>query len=267
MISAVIFDFDGIIVDSERLHWAAFNKVLEPLGKTISWPDYVQTYIGFDDRDTFRTIFPELKNPPHPSLRSGHPSNGGEYLKSPPSEGCPQGGEGRLDLTTLIEKKAAAFQELLESDGAAALPGAVELIKQLSGNIPLAICSGALREDIFPILGKLGIEKAFDTIVTADDTHISKPDPAPYRLAAERLSVAASAGRGITRRTAASTGDGFMLAIEDTPAGIASAKGAGLKVLSVTNSYPAEALTQADAVVDSLEGLSLQKLNEILQNH
>jgi beta-phosphoglucomutase len=246
MISAVLFDFDGIIVDSERLHWAAFNKVLEPLGKTISWPDYVQTYIGFDDRDTFRTVLPELKNPPRPSLRSDPPSNGGECLKSPPSEGCPQGGEGPLDLTTLIEKKAAAFQEMLESDGAAALPGAVELIKQLSGNIPLAICSGALREDILPILGKLGIENAFDTIVTADDTHISKPDPAPYKLAMKNLGVTSG------------------LAIEDTPAGIASAKGAGLKVLSVTNSYPANALTQADAVVDSLEDLSLEKLNSSL---
>jgi beta-phosphoglucomutase len=231
MISAVIFDFDGIIVDSERLHWAAFNKVLEPLGRKISWSDYVQTYIGFDDRDTFRHAFPGLD---------------------------------KAELGKLIEKKAAAFQELLESDGAAALPGAVELIKHLSGNIPLAICSGALRADILPILGGLGIENAFDTIVTADDTHISKPDPAPYRLAAERLSAAASGGRGTTRRPAAATGAGFMLAIEDTPAGIASAKGAGLKVLSVTNSYPAKALTQADAVVASLEGLTLEKMNRLV---
>ena len=230
MISAVIFDFDGIIVDSERLHWAAFNKVMSPLGKTISWPDYVQTYIGFDDRDTFRTAFPMV---------------------------------GKTELSDLIEKKAAAFQDLLESDGAAALPGAVELIKSLSGKIPLAICSGALRADILPILESLGIATAFDIIVTADDTHISKPDPAPYRLAAERLSVAASGGRGITRRPAASTRDGFMLAIEDTPAGIASAKGAGLKVLAVTNSYAPGFLTQADAVVDSLEGLTLEKLNQL----
>lgn len=231
MISAVIFDFDGIIVDSERLHWAAFNKVMAPLGKTISWPDYIQTYIGFDDRDTFRHAL---------------------------------SGISQQELSRLITQKAAAFQELLESDGAAALPGAVELIKHLSGRIPTAICSGALRADILPILKSLGIENEFSRIVTADDTHISKPDPAPYRLAAERLSVAASGGRGITRRPAASTGDGFMLAIEDTPAGIASAKGAGLKVLSVTNSYPADALAQADAVIASLEGLTLKKLNELV---
>lgn len=213
MISAVIFDFDGIIVDSERLHWTAFNRVLSPRGRTISWDEYVQIFIGFDDRDTFRHALPEI---------------------------------GKTELTGLISQKAAAFQELLESDGAAALPGAVDLIKHLSGNIPLAICSGALREDILPVLKQLGVENAFDTLVTANDTHISKPDPAPYRLAMQKLGVNGG------------------LAIEDTPAGIASAKGAGLKVLSVTNSYAPEFLTQADAVVASLEGLTLEKLNRLI---
>ena len=212
MISAVIFDFDGIIVDSERLHWAAFNRMMEPLGKPVSWTEYVETYIGFDDRGSFRHALPGITEE---------------------------------ELYRLITRKAAAFQELLESDGAAALPGSVALIKLLSGKLPIAICSGALRADILPILGKLGIEKAFDTIVTADDTHISKPDPAPYKLAMKKLGVTAG------------------LAIEDTPAGISSAKGAGLKVLAVTNSYAPEFLTQADAVVASLEDLTLKKLNAL----
>lgn len=212
MISAVIFDFDGVIVDSERLHWAAFNTVMEPHGKSIKWPDYVQTYIGFDDRDAFRYAFPNI---------------------------------GNDELTTRIQEKAVAFQKQLETDGASALPGAVDLIKHLSGTIPIAICSGALREDILPIIGTLGVADAFDTIVTAENTLVSKPDPAPYQLTKERLGI--------------STG----LVIEDTPAGIASAKGAGLKVLAVTNSYPESALTRADAIVDSLEGLTLEKINEL----
>jgi HAD superfamily hydrolase (TIGR01509 family) len=187
--------------------------VLAPLGKTISWPEYVKTFIGFDDRDAFRHAVPNL---------------------------------GTGELQTLITKKASVFQKLTQSGGAAALPGSVALIKHLSGKIPIAICSGALRADILPILGNLGIEKTFDTIVTADDTHISKPDPAPYKLAMQRLDVK----------------DG--LAIEDTPAGIASAKGAGLKALAVTNSYPPESLTQADAIVASLEGLTLEQLGRLL---
>lgn len=212
MISAVIFDFDGVIVDSERLHWSAFNAVMAPRGKTISWEEYIETYIGFDDRDAFRCAFPTLENP---------------------------------ELAGLITAKAAAFQNLLTEGGAAALPGTVELIRHLRGKLPIAICSGALKEDIFPILQSLGIAEAFTTIVTAEDTPISKPDPAPYRLTKERLGI---------------TGG---LVIEDTPAGIASAHGAGLKVLAVTNSYAAEFLTAADAVVDTLEGLTLQKINQL----
>jgi HAD superfamily hydrolase (TIGR01509 family) len=212
MISAVIFDFDGVIVDSERLHWAAFNAVMEPRGKTIEWPEYIETYIGFDDRDAFRCAFPNI---------------------------------GNDELPELIEAKALAFQNLLESDGAAALPGAVDLIKHLSGQLPIAICSGALREDIVPIIGTLGVADAFNTIVTAEDTPVSKPNPAPYLLTKKRLGIENG------------------LVIEDTPAGIASAKGAGLKVLAVTNSYPAEYLTEADHIVNSLAGLTLETLNKL----
>ena len=213
MIEAVIFDFDGVIVDSERLHWAAFNVVLEPRGKKIEWPEYIQTYIGFDDRDAFKTCFPNL---------------------------------GNDELAKLITTKAAAFQRLLSDGGALALPGYVDLIKHLSAELPIAICSGALKDDIFPIIGNLGITEAFTAIVTAEDTPVSKPDPAPYRLTAAKLGI--------------SNG----LVIEDTPAGIASAKGAGLKVLAVTNSYSPEFLSEADAVTDSLEGLSLKKLNQLI---
>ena len=213
MISAVLFDFDGVIVDSERLHWQAFNVVLKPLGRTISWEEYIDVFIGFDDRDAFRHALPSV--------------NAGE-------------------LNELIVKKAVAFQELLESDGAAALPGSVELVRHLSGKLPIAICSGALKEDIFPIIKNLGIADAFDTIVTAEDTPMSKPDPAPYRLTKERLGIS----------------DGLV--IEDTPAGIASAKGASLKVLAVTNSYDASFLSNADAIVDTLEGLTIEKLNNLI---
>ena len=218
MISAVIFDFDGVIVDSERLHWAAFNAVIDD---PVSWEDYLQTLIGFDDRDAFKYLIPDIQ---------------------------------KDELEELIVKKAAAFQELLADGGAAALPGAVELIRHLSGQIPIAICSGALREDILPIIGKLGVADAFDTIVTAEDTPISKPDPAPYSKAWKILSE--------TFQSLEPLSSG--LAIEDTPAGIASAKGAGLKVLAVTNSYDRSDLTQADAIVDTLEGLTLDELNAIL---
>lgn len=241
MMSAVIFDFDGVIVDSERLHWAAFNAVLEPRGKKIEWSEYVDVYIGLDDRDTFKTCFPTIENESRTSQRNGRKA--AKSSQSPPPAGRTQDGVG-LSLDPLISEKAAAFQELLAEGGALALPGAVELIQHLSGQIPIAICSGARRGDIVPIIGKLDIADAFHAIVTAEDTRVSKPDPAPYRLTKERLGITCG------------------MVIEDTPAGIASAKGAGLQVLAVTNSYPADALAQADTIVDSLEGLTLEKLND-----
>ena len=127
----------------------------------------------------------------------------------------------------------------------------VELIRSISGNLPLALCSGALRGDIEPILLQLGLTEAFDAMVTADEVAASKPDPESYRVAVRRLQdifpgkVDAAAS----------------LAIEDTPAGIASATGAGLKVLAVTNSYPRERLTGATKVVNSLAGIDLQGLH------
>ena len=84
MLSAVVFDFDGIIVDSEPMHFRAFNEVLNPEGLRISWEDYCETYIGFDDRDAFRTVFKE---------------NDRKICNH--------------ELTQLIEKKAEVFQKYI----------------------------------------------------------------------------------------------------------------------------------------------------------
>jgi beta-phosphoglucomutase len=212
MLNAVIFDFDGIIVDSEPMHHQAFQTVLEPLGKGFSWEAYCETYIGFDDRDAFREAF----------------KSKGEKIST-------------RDIRKLITEKATAFQQLIHNGEATPLPGAVELIKSIPRKLPIALCSGALKEDIVPIIKNLGIENSFNVIVTAEDTKKSKPDPAPYILALKKLGLDDPAS---------------AIAIEDTPVGIISAKGAGLKVLAVTNSYDREYLLNADAVTDSLENIS-----------
>jgi beta-phosphoglucomutase len=225
MLSAVIFDFDGIIVDTEPLHYKAFQEILVPRGRGYSWEEYVGHYIGFDDRDAFREVF----------RRSGATL-------------------GAEELQLLITEKAEAFQRIIAT-GAEPYPGVVELITSLSGTLPLALCSGALRGDIVPILAQLRLSDAFDCMVTADEVTASKPDPESYLLAVRRL-VELFPSRGITPSTA--------IAIEDTPAGIASATGAGLKVLAVTNSYPAERLCSAVKVVESLVGVDVQSLSSLV---
>lgn len=222
MLSAVIFDFDGIIVDTEPLHYRAFQEVLAPLGLCYSWQDYLDLYIGFDDRDALRNAF----------------RSGGKTL----ADG---------ELVKLVDEKGAAFQRIINSGVVDPYPGVLELLRAISGRIPLALCSGALPADIDPILVRLGITGTFDVIVTAADVQSSKPDPESYVLAVARLKKA-HPDRGIAAED--------CLAIEDTPAGIASARGAGLKVLAVANSYPKGELSGAARVVETLVGVDPQSL-------
>jgi len=216
---AVIFDFDGVIVDTEPVHWRAFREVLDPLGFDLSWEEYTGRYMGFDDRDAFREAF---------RLH-------GQEL-SP----------GRL--AGLIAAKSRAFHAILR-EGFRALPGADPLIRSIhSRGIPLAISSGALRSDIDPILDRLGLADCFSRVVTAEEVERSKPDPASYRLAWSALKDRHSDRLSLPERT---------LAVEDTPAGIGSARGAGLSVLAVSGSHPREELEGADIVVDSLAEVRL----------
>lgn len=224
MLNAVIFDFDGIIVDTEPLHYKAFQEMLVPLGLGYSWEEYLERYIGFDDRDAFRESFRVA----------------GRSLSD-------------QELKEMIHGKAEAFLRIV-AGGVAPYPGVVELIRSISGTLPLALCSGALHSDIEPILKQLGLTEAFDTLVTADEVAASKPDPESYRLALRRLQE-----KFPGRVDAASA-----IAVEDTPAGIASATGAGLKVLAVTNSYPRERLGGAFRVVNSLSGIDLEALRLLL---
>lgn len=224
-LQAVVFDFDGVIVDTERIHYAALNQVLSDLGLDLTWADYVQTYIGFDDRGVFQTRFREV----------------GRAL-------APE------ELARLVQAKAGQFHRLVSEETPTPFPGVVALIRSLSGCLPLALCSGALRSDIDPIFQALDLHGVFDLMVTADDVPVSKPHPACYRLAMERL----GARYGRTLEPAQS------LAIEDTPAGITAARGAGLRVLALTNSYDRAYLGQADFVRDSLENVGYPELQGLL---
>jgi beta-phosphoglucomutase len=225
MLKALIFDFDGIIVDTEPIHYLAFQKVLEPLGLGYSWDDYVDRYMGFDDREAFREVF---------KLHSWDLHND--------------------ELEDLILRKANLFLEIIQ-EGIKPYPGVVKLVHELSGNIPLALCSGALMSDIVPILHQLGLADKFDVIVTAEDVAASKPDPASYQLAQHKLSS--------KYPDLMITADN-CLAIEDTPAGIQSAKAAGIAVLAVTNSYTKEKLAGANFIVASLEMITLKNLREMI---
>ncbi len=211
-IQAVIFDFDGVIADTEPLHHQAFCQVAEPDGLACAWDEYVRDYIGYDDRDLFRVAY----------------KKSGRALTD-------------ADVHARVEAKAQAFIKLT-AHGVQTYDGIPDLIVRAQELFPVGLCSGALRSDIEPILIQLGLTNVFRVIVTAEDVPMSKPDPACYRLVVERMSSA------IARPLATCE----CVAIEDTPGGIRAAKGAGLQVWAVTHTHEPAAVAQADEVFDAL---------------
>ncbi len=224
-VDAVIFDFDGIVVDSEPIHWAGFAAVLRPLGVELSWDRYRERYLGFDDHDCFAAVLADRGT---------------------------AASEARL--AELIEAKTAAVQDVL-ARSATAMPGVVDLIGAVAGEgVPEAVCSGALRREIEIAARRIGVWDRFPVVVAAEDVRHGKPDPEGYRLALERLQVASARPLRPTH----------CVAIEDSPAGITAAKGAGLHVLAVATSYPESALHDADAAVASLVGVSPARLRALV---
>jgi beta-phosphoglucomutase len=224
-LDALIFDFDGVVVDSEPVHLAAFREVLNLEGITMSHDDYYEKYLGFDDYDCFKAVASD---------------NETAFTDSKVRE--------LTEAKTQLVRKA--FQTSVQ-----ALPGAVELIRQAAaGGLPMAICSGALRQEIELASQVVGVRDCFQVIVAAEDVHKGKPDPEGYRLALMRLSQYAPDGPE----------PGRTVVIEDSPAGIEAAGALGMKVLAVSTSYPASELTAADRVVASLCEVTPADLDEML---
>ncbi len=225
LLQGVIFDCDGVLVDTEPLHYEAFQEVLVPLGLGHDYGRYLEHFVGFDDRDAFVHAFSEA----------------GRQL-------------GADSLAGLIRAKSAALARLI-GQGTPSFPGVVELVKELKDRgIPLAVASGALGHEVGAFLSSLGLKGIFRVIVGADDVEKSKPDPQTYLLALERL-------RGVYGPIEAHN----CIAIEDTPAGIKSAKTAGMRVIGITNSFPAGELAGADKVIGSLSDLNFHAMVRMLE--
>jgi HAD superfamily hydrolase (TIGR01509 family) len=152
---------------------------------------------------------------------------------------------GRVDA--LIARKARRYVEVAR-EGLRIFPGAAACISALSDRWPLAIYSGALRPEIELALDLMHVRDRIALIVSAEDTTRCKPDPEGYLLALDGLRA------GVAPDLAAAD----CLVIEDSLAGVASAKAAGMRAIGVTNTYPAGALREAgaDSIRDGLTSLT-----------
>lgn len=223
---AIIFDFDGVIANSEQLHLKAFQHVLGSRGLTLSEADYYRSYLGFDDGGVFRQVMTDRGLP------------------------APTG----ADMAALIDEKSTAY-DALAAAGEMLYPGAADFIRAAAQAVPVAIASGAHTREIDDVLTRAGLRSLFPVVVGADQTQRSKPDPEPYRTALQRLQ--AHTGRTLDSwRT---------VAIEDSHWGLASARGADLRLVAVSTTYPAHELRpHAELVASGLGGLTLADLDALV---
>jgi HAD superfamily hydrolase (TIGR01509 family) len=153
---AVVFDFDGVLVDSEPLHFEALRESLLPEGIAITREEYFTKYLAFDDYGAIRRALENHGTAADPDR-----------------------------LERIAGRKAAAFRDVLKR--IEFFPGARELVRALSPRVPLGIASGARHAEIEAILTAGGLRGPFSVIVGADDAPRTKPDPAPYLAAAAEL--------------------------------------------------------------------------------
>ena len=236
-LKAVIFDFDGVIANSEPLHLRAYQEVLASIGITLTATEYYARYLGYDDGGVFEALGSE---------RGGTPS-------------------GKA-LGELIAEKSRRFQVLLGSSDVI-FPGAAECVRRLAAEVPLAIASGAWLTEIEAILERAGLRDCFAAIVSADAEIPSKPAPDPYLRAVELLGLDPSQKlESRTTRHAPRTRNRSVscyVAVEDSRWGLDSARAAGLRCVAVAQTYRPEELDGADLVVPNLSALTLDALRDL----
>ncbi|MHC4116114.1 MAG: HAD family hydrolase [Planctomycetota bacterium] len=224
MFKAVIFDFDGVITDSEVLHLRAFNGSLAPFGVEIAKKDYYQNYLGFSDFDCYKALV---------------------------DEGLLKIAEREID--DIIRQKSVIFEELARTEGRT-IEGVHDFLRMLDeNNVPMAICSGALLAEIELLLEEAKLRHYFKTIVSADHVRKGKPDPEGFLLALKRLNAD---GHGAIAADE-------CIVIEDSHWGLQAGTAAGMHTIAVTNSYDAEQLSAAEKVVTRLSDLSMEDLQQL----
>jgi beta-phosphoglucomutase len=138
--------------------------------------------------------------------------------------------------------KSEKMMDLIRARKYGALPGVEEFVRGLWRHYPLAICSGALREEIEAMLEGINLRDCFKVIVAAEDVTVGKPDPSGYLLCARQL------GEKVKRELQPAE----CLIVEDAPTVIRSVRQVGFPALAVATSYPAEKLYDATYVVKDL---------------
>jgi len=225
---AIVFDFDGVLIDSEPLHLRALQQVLAGHGIRLSAEDYYDRFLGYNDEDALRAI----------GAGYGLPFDEAEILD-------------------LANRKAALLPVLLSAPDLL-FPGSADRVREFAKHRPVAIASGAKRHEIELVLSAAGLREHFPVIVASLETARSKPAPDPYARAVELLQM-----KGLVPASPGAAAG--CVAIEDSLCGIESARAAGLKCVAVASSYDRIDLAMADLVVERLDDLTLSDLARLFE--
>jgi phosphoglycolate phosphatase len=157
---AILFDFNGVIVDDEPQHCDALIATLATYGYTLDRERYYREYLGFDDRECFRYTFELMGLHPEPAF-----------------------------IAEAIERKAARYDQAIRAS-LSLVPGSEAFIRAAANEgYRLAVVSGALRREIDLVLKIAGLRQLFEVIVAAEDVTSCKPSPEGYRMALSNLGL------------------------------------------------------------------------------
>ena len=198
--AAIIFDFNGTLSEDEPVLCEIFIELFAEHGKPLSAQEYFDRLAGLSDPEIVRTW-----------LGADHP-----------------------DVEAVIDERVARYRAAV-GDGSTVPEHVREAVRYAAARVPLAVCSGAARAEIEPVLDAAGLADCFRTIVSSDDVRHGKPHPEGYLKAVAAL------------------GTRDVLVFEDTESGIASAKAAGLRVIAKLGTLAPARLREADEVVDRID--------------
>lgn len=222
MFQAVLFDFDGVIADTEWLHSETFRQVLAEAGVFITDEDHDERFLGINDRSAFVKAFAEVGRELTPA-----------------------------EVESLAARKSAYYSRKL--DEIRPYAGVPELVRALADRVPLAIASGGRVAEINAILEAQGLRKCFVAVYSADEVPRSKPAPDLFLAAFEAI-------REVRRRTGASLRANQCVAIEDSIHGVRAARAAGLHCIAVAHTYPRDRLGEANRIVQHISELTVDDL-------
>ncbi len=212
MIKAIFFDFNGVIIDDEKIQMKAYQEVLR--GHDINLlEEWYFGALGMDDRTFVRSMFAKAGKPLTDEM-----------------------------LETVQKAKTAIHREKIKEE-LPLFPGVLTFLKSVSRHFPIGLVSMANRDEVGHVFERANLLPLFSVVVTAEDTSVCKPAPDCYVCGLAKLNEKRQRERLLPLLPAE------CLAIEDSPPGIESARAAGMRTLGVTNTVAESALRAAGADV------------------